>query len=898
MDPREKLIEDLLAQKRSSKQGYDDVSPGPHVDQDHSPAEDEWGQKWSQTEDLVKKLLAERAARAGDTSNDQTGDVADNANNREQRWSPEKRGGAAGGRRSKSIDPLGRPTPSSSSTGPMIRGTSPQEGPSSSRGGAGSAPNSPPRADYDQALAQKLLYEGASFVDANTPLGVLAQRAQAAEGQNPRNPRGPPSGPQGVVRRGQVVRGPSGGASTRPNSRPPGRGGPQQQTNKSKSSGASNGGIPLEDRASLWARQHKRKLEQRGKLKQEKETKELANCTFRPNADRPSSKTNDTTRAGLEFEESAEQMFERLHHEADQRSKIREKAKSLLQDTELQELTFQPQLQQGSASRKRSQSAAGYKPLKDRVAEVQRRKEEKLLQAQLEVEKRENATFKPKLSAASERMIQKKREEALRMVETGQDVDGEATLFVQNASERLYQVGKRKSQEQAFMEQQATHPAAIRGGGGSRAGSRVDQTGMGTSTLLGDLHDQDLQSGGVLAPKTEEIVKNSVFFQGPCADFLTRQQTFEDARTQRRELRRKIADSDLKFQPTISKVSEALARTNVKRLNESEKDRIDRMSTVEVQRREQLKQRLASEIAMQDCTFQPKINPVSTKIREELQREQMQRITGGASELADDGGMTTGRTGDDGASTMNASSVLVGERVHERLYREAAERLKEATSVISEKEMEFKKAYTFKPEIRPISKTKKESLYAQDKKEQLLKQIADTQRRRELEIERKKKEIEDEKNKDCTFQPSRGTRPPKLTAPVVVNGLSRFLEMKEAAKKKADEERAAQEAAWGMKPKGLLEKRCGGVTIPAPFRLSETREGRRMLRAEFEAERRLQEYTFKPRTLEGARAAQLERILSSRDPYVDEVPDSSRDFEEEEYPSRYSEIHRAAASAS
>ena len=49
-----------------------------------------------------------------------------------------------------------------------------------------------------------------------------------------------------------------------------------------------------------------------------------------------------------------------------------------------------------------------------------------------------------------------------------------------------------------------------------------------------------------LAPKTDKIVQNSVFFQGPCSDFLVRQQTFEDARVQRRELRRKIVESDNK----------------------------------------------------------------------------------------------------------------------------------------------------------------------------------------------------------------------------------------------------------------------------------------------------------------------------------------------------------------
>lgn len=69
-------------------------------------------------------------------------------------------------------------------------------------------------------------------------------------------------------------------------------------------------------------------------------------------------------------------------------------------------------------------------------------------------------------------------------------------------------------------------------------------------------------------------------------------------------------------------------------------------------------------------------------------------------------------------------------------------------------------------------------------------------------MEKRRKELEDEKSKACTFQPHKGKAPPQQAQPVIVNGLSKFLEMKEAARKKADDEQEAQEQAWGMKGKG------------------------------------------------------------------------------------------------
>lgn len=97
----------------------------------------------------------------------------------------------------------------------------------------------------------------------------------------------------------------------------------------------------------------------------------------------------------------------------------------------------------------------------------------------------------------------------------------------------------------------------------------------------------------------------------------------------------------------------------------------------------------------------------------------------------------------------------------------------------------------------------RKSAYAQSLQTSLTQRIADEQKRKEIEMERRRKEMTEEKEKDCTFRPAKGKAPPPQVQPVIVNGLSKFLEQKEAARRKADEELQAQQEAWGMKGKGI-----------------------------------------------------------------------------------------------
>lgn len=290
------------------------------------------------------------------------------------------------------------------------------------------------------------------------------------------------------------------------------------------------------------------------------------------------------------------------------------------------------------------------KPISERVSEIQRRKAENLLQKRMEVEVEQNATFKPAISSNSERIINRKREEAVRTIATGANT-GSSSSSVSNgrqniakqqlapANERLYNLSK----------QRRTRPGGVEGNVGNKVtgGSSSSSTGSGMKRDYNAEETENQHNMKKTAPKTDAIIQNSVFFQGPCVDFIVRQQTFEDARNQRRELRRKIAEGDMKFQPTISRVSEALARSDANRLGETIEQRVERLSTVEQKRRQHLRQKL-SQTAGEDCTFRPEINPVS-------------RILATAEHVDADG--------------RSVSESHHQGPVHERLYLEAKERL-------------------------------------------------------------------------------------------------------------------------------------------------------------------------------------------------------------------------------
>jgi len=289
--------------------------------------------------------------------------------------------------------------------------------------------------------------------------------------------------------------------------------------------------------------------------------------------------------------------------------------------------------------------------------------------------------------------------------------------------------------------------------------------------------------------------------------FLRRQAEFKVARDLHRETARAEADLPCTFHPEIAAQSEVLVESNYRLWGESQKDRVERLAVQDPKRREVLREELGK-LAYADCSFQPKVAD-----REKLEKEDRE---------------PTG-----------------AEDVHARLYSAktvAAQRL--------EKEECLDEECTFAPKVAAHDKyahVKSHYAFADPGavSRQIVSEVTERQEKRAAAAAAK-----DERDLEaCTFRPDvPDRRDLRSSAPVVVRGLGRFLELRDLARRKAEEGADPSEKKQSTVP--------GGVTIPQPFRLS---TASRRLRRNQSAEP-----TFHPRTNESERRKQVLQLLEDR----------------------------------
>lgn len=265
-----------------------------------------------------------------------------------------------------------------------------------------------------------------------------------------------------------------------------------------------------------------------------------------------------------------EPLAERLHHEADKRATLREKAKELLEAHEVMSHTFTPSIN-------RSQSVGAiHTPIHLRAGEIQQKKEERMRAAVSEEEKQLEAAFQPQISSRSRRLAQQKRGKLERSPSAG---GGEFHLSGP-VEERLYREALLLEQRRAARQEELSQ--------GSSAGPRVDEG-------------------------SRRICQASVYFQGAQQDFLTRQRTFEAARQRRRDIRIQHASDKSAFTPKINVSSRQLVATNLDFLRSTPSDTTERLAVKDVGRRGQRQQDLVK-LHYQDCTFKPALNRASRQM--------------------------------------------------------------------------------------------------------------------------------------------------------------------------------------------------------------------------------------------------------------------------------------------
>lgn len=571
----------------------------------------------------------------------------------------------------------------------------------------------------------------------------------------------------------------------------------------------------LEERLEVWstraAANHARQLEARKEYEEEK----LAECTFAP-------RINASSSRGRARDVDPVAAAERLHHEADHRTHLREKARRLNEAEQLASMPFAPALSVASRRTIEKKGASAAKPIYQRVADLQRAKNEKLHALLLDQRSSggKELTFAPRINPLSERMAREKekKEAEARAAEESEEPTS-ADRLSQSASTRLL---SKKLQAAHALESELAKTYTFK---------------------------------PAVNPVSEKLLQTSRVFQGPNADFLTRQERLsEAARAEQRERERAAEqDVELTFKPNIGNASAVLAAAK-KRTAQTQGDDADTTTETSEQQADRLSSREAKSLTLlkaklkvmhesqQGCTFRPAIGAVSRA-------------------LAEQRSATLAQLGSD----ENAARAVAADLLSQRLSAE------------------FASTHTFKPTINAASQEMVasglvESHYDHRDMNRLTSQIAEDQHAKQQRLDSLAKRAQVAELAGCTFAPTVNPSVPKPAAnakPVLIKGMNRFLQLK-ALKARQDADQLARERKVFMIDAAEAPPSLRPYTVAQPFTLShEQRASQREAareRAERDAEAaRMRECSFAPITKQAQNRQMIQHILQEPDCELEDV---------------------------
>eukprot|EP00698_Gefionella_okellyi_P002723 TRINITY_DN12591_c0_g1_i1.p1 TRINITY_DN12591_c0_g1~~TRINITY_DN12591_c0_g1_i1.p1 ORF type:complete len:634 (+),score=152.18 TRINITY_DN12591_c0_g1_i1:129-2030(+) len=242
----------------------------------------------------------------------------------------------------------------------------------------------------------------------------------------------------------------------------------------------------------------------REEKKRQLEQQELDNCTFKPTVNNPDKFLNVRSQLPVE---------ERLHHEADHRIAIRERAKRELEERELNICTFRPSVNDAQ----KFLNLSTHRPLYERVGELQRKKVEKLQRMRIEKEQDPGLTFSPAINPTSRTV---------------------ASTTMRSLDSSSFHM---------------TH-----------------------STQLLESLAEPYTFQPVLSSNSEKIIEDSELFAGPNRDFLQRQKAFE-RRAKRNEQvlkERNAQEVNASMMPAAKRLDTSMSIDSVQRLTR-DKERMD-----------------------------------------------------------------------------------------------------------------------------------------------------------------------------------------------------------------------------------------------------------------------------------------------------------------------------------
>jgi len=326
-----------------------------------------------------------------------------------------------------------------------------------------------------------------------------------------------------------------------------------------------------------------------------------------------------------------------------------------------------------------------------------------------------------------------------------------------------------------------------------------------------------------VSSNSKKIVESHPAFK-KATDFVQRQEIMENERKDR-ERERRAAAHDMSgvatFRPKVHNPDRILVQSRPERLAETEAQRYERLAYKDQQRKMKL-QNYIRDVYYSQYEFKPKINRVSKEIVRDTHKK--------------------------GQACYD--SLYKNERG--KYYREVAQ---------SQIEEEVLRECTFQPETlsRPNATASDAIRKSRKQSEQTIRLIEQSRRKKENRLQQQRLENEYEELKECTFTPLVNNDPSSLQRdiPVVVNGLGRYMELRELAKRQVEEQRE-REAKIFMED--MTSVRPEPYTVPQPFNLSEAPQSstRRKYTGELP-----HDCTFQPKTNLSKTRRELNHILGS-----------------------------------
>jgi len=287
--------------------------------------------------------------------------------------------------------------------------------------------------------------------------------------------------------------------------------------------------------------------------------------------------------------------------------------------------------------------------------------------------------------------------------------------------------------------------------------------------------------------------------------FLERQIARESQRKENymRDLAKRQPSRQCTFKPEIGNADAVLMCLRPERINETAKERTNRLSVQDREAIAKERKRLEREV-YSEYTFKPRIDKHSRAIA---------------------------------PTKSDVTNIKVQSK-------RAAKKRRDAIKQASE---EFRERCPFKPTLMTRRGRRNDDDHLEDDAERMRKiEIRRAQREQKLAQERKEKM--DKELSDCTFRPNVNRvekKKKKTKGPIVVRGLGRFMELKNLAKQKENEQKQREREVFGLK-----NELSRTHTVPKPFSFqSRKRRTEEKLRREQELrEREMKECTFRPRT--------------------------------------------------